>query len=298
MLGSSCHPRSILMISKLKAFSSLFTTTTLLIASVIVLHQTHEYSSSRIEESTRLSVLAMLCPILSILCYISPISSVVEMLRHSDDSQFPIAVILAQACQNIASAAYGLQIDNGPFFLSSAVGLMFQVLWLTAWYFVVKMTKSYRSVLVHPALAALLAVLFISCSVYVLTLVSRDYVGVLSCLLTLLLCISPLATLGLVVRSRNSASIPIPMSVVMLATNAAWAVYGILLEDNYVFLPSLFGFVITVFQLIVTAWCGGLLFYDLTFLQWAYGYQSVDGTGVQERSESNRFGLEEGDRSQ
>jgi uncharacterized protein with PQ loop repeat len=76
----------------------------------------------------------------------------------------------------------------------------------------------------------------------------------------------------------NSASIPLVMSIVMLIANASWAVYGILLEDVFVFLPSIFGFCITVFQLLVSAWCNGVLFYDLAFLKWMYaGYQPVDG---------------------
>jgi uncharacterized membrane protein len=84
------------------------------------------------------------------------------------------------------------------------------------------------------------------------------------------------------------------MSVVMLITNIAWAVYGLLLEDVFVFLPSLFGFVITVFQILVSAWCNGYLFYDLTFLKWLYlGYESV--TPVESVAHSNdvTFGLEE-----
>jgi uncharacterized protein with PQ loop repeat len=103
-----------------------------------------------------------------------------------------------------------------------------------------------------------------------LTFLGPNTVGTIACILTLILCISPLTNLGVVIRTRNAASIPVAMTTVMLFSNIAWTMYGIVLEDRFIYLPSLFGFVIAVFQLLVTAWCSEVLFYDLSFLEWVF----------------------------
>lgn len=263
-----------------KSFLSFLVTVSMLVVSLVLLHETHQFSSTYVAHSTQIWALAVICPLLSILSYMSPITAVLSMIRNSDVSTFPIAVIMAQAAQNVACAAYGIQIRDDPFFISSAVGLVFQLIWLTAYFTIARRrprgTKSlYR---IHPIVASVGMTISMVVVVYALTIASIDAVGTISCGMTLLLCVSPLATLGVVVRSRNSASIPIPMSVIMLLSNIAWGIYGILLKDNFIILPSLLGVIITVFQLIVTAWCNGLLFYDLTFLQDLFGaaaYTSV-----------------------
>ena len=208
----------------------------------------------------------------------APAWSVISMVKEKNASHFPIGVILAQASQNVACSAYGIQIANEPFFLSSSLGLVFQLVWITVWYTCVRLDlKSAGWRTIHPVIASLLLTILMTVIVYVLSYMNKDLVGLVCVIMSFLLCVSPLATLGLVVRSRNSASIPFVMSFVMLLSNAAWAVYGIVLEDAYVTLPSIFGFIITVFQVLVSAWCNGILFYDLTFLQVIYsGYQPVE----------------------
>ena len=288
-------------VSKLRLVYSLVLTTTLLIGSLVVFHQTNQFSSSRFEKSTLMWILEKLCPTLSIFCYISPAVSVVAMIRNSDDSEFPIAVLLAQAAQNVVCVSYGFLIDNDPFIISSAVGLSFQVIWMTAWYIVFRRRARERKIwrILYPPIWGLLLALSLMVLTYILTYVDKDIVGSLSVCLTLVLCISPLAKLGVVIRTRNSASIPIVMSLVMLAANISWAMYGMLIEDSYVFLPSLFGLVIAVFQLIVTAWCSDYLFYDLTFLQWlftqqpAVAYHPVSPSKRQISSNSSIYTLEE-----
>lgn len=264
-------------------------------ASLGIFHQTHTYAAAWAPESDLIRFLAIACPILSIMTYVSPVVSVVEMVKSSDATHFPIQVVAAQAAQNIASAAYGLHIKNEPFYISSFVGLVFQLSWIAVWFSVVRRDSKHRFMRsLHPLFAALVMVSTAASTIYVLLWLDREFVGSLSCGMTLLLCIAPLSKLGLVVRSMNSASIPLVMSIVMLITNVTWAVYGLLLHDIFMVLPSLFGLIITIFQLLVTAWCNGLLFYDLAFLKWLYrGYETVPAAESAPRSSSVTFGLDE-----
>lgn len=268
---------------------SVLVTLVLLVISVLLLHQTHQVSSHYVQRTTLMNFLAILCPLLSISTYLSPIGSVVSMVKNHDDSNFPIEVIAAQTANNVACAAYGLQIADEPFFLSSFVGLAFQFVWLTMWFWVVTRRSDRRLVCnlnrMNPVLFSISLGSFLSSSIFALTLVDKDFNGSICVALTFLLGISPLAKLGSVIRQRDTSSIPIPMSAVMLLTNVAWAMYGVILEDNYIVIPSVFGFVICVFQLIVAAWCNHFLFYDLTFLEWMFKarYLPVEGGSVELR---------------
>jgi hypothetical protein len=285
------------MVTGLRAVASFLFTLLLLLGSLGLFHQTHKYAEVLAPQPQRLSFLAVVCPVLSILTYVSPVGSVIQILKSGDATHFPIQVVIAQMLQNIAGAAYGILISNEPYLISSAVGLVVQTIWMICWFSVVRRSTRSRFVsTIHPFLATIGMGAFIALSAFALTLFGRDLVGTVSCGLTLLLSISPFAKLGLVVRSMNSASIPFIMSLVMLVTNIAWGIYGLMLEDVNVFLPALLGFLITVFQILVSAWCSGFLFYDLTFLKWLYtGYEPVGGNGhspgVEMRVDS--FGLSE-----
>ncbi len=254
---------------------SIVLTVGILGASMIGLLQTHAYSASLLPRSVLVQFLELICPLLSIAGYISPIPSVVSMVKNSDVSDFPAQVIFAQMIQNVAALGYGILIDNQPFLLSALIGIGFQVLWLAVWYAVGRRRtkiKIWRKT--NPFVAVMMSILLIGSITKSLTFLPNESVGFIACVLTLVLCVSPLSSLGVVIRTRNSASIPVTMTAVMMIANIAWTMYGILLEDRYVYLPSLFGFVITVFQLIVTAWCSGLLFYELAFLQWIFGHSN------------------------
>ncbi len=266
---------------------SVLVTLILLVISVILLHQTHQVSSQFVHRTTLMKFLSIMCPVLSISTYISPVGSVISMVKNHDDSNFPIEVVAAQTANNVACAAYGLQIGDEPFFLSSFVGLAFQFVWLTMWFWV----RSRRSdkpmpfnlSRMNPILFSITLGSLLSTSIFALSLVDKNFNGTSCVVLTFLLGVSPLAKLGAVIRQKDTSSIPVPMSTVMLITNVAWAMYGVMLEDSYIIIPSVFGFVVCVFQLIVAAWCNQYLFYDLTFLEWIFKprqgtmYIPVDG---------------------
>lgn len=258
--------------SSLRMLLSILLTVGILGASMIGLLQTHAYSSSLLPRTLLVQFLEFICPILSIAGYISPVTSVVSMVRNSDVKDFPAQVVFAQMVQNVAALSYGIIRDNQPFLVSALIGIGFQVLWLTVWYAIGRRRAKIRLWRqTNPFVIVLVGIVLIGIITKSLTYLGPDIVGWVCCILTLVLCVAPLASLGVVIRTKDCASIPVTMTTVMMIANIAWTMYGIVLEDSYVYLPSLFGFVVTVFQLIVTAWCSGVLFYELAFLQWLFG---------------------------
>eukprot|EP00922_Rhytidocystis_sp_ex-Travisia-forbesii_P045214 GHVS01067391.1.p1 GENE.GHVS01067391.1~~GHVS01067391.1.p1 ORF type:complete len:638 (+),score=68.35 GHVS01067391.1:308-2221(+) len=99
----------------------------------------------------------------------------------------------------------------------------------------------------------------ISGLLYSSSLLGAETVGIACTISNLMLFSVPLSSLGTMIRSRNSDSLPLAMLLMMVLCSAAWGVYGYLLKDAVVYVPSLIGYLMALFQLIIVLWCRGVL---------------------------------------
>jgi uncharacterized protein with PQ loop repeat len=84
--------------------------------------------------------------------------------------------------------------------------------------------------------------------------------------LSFILSLSPLAQLPLIIRTKNSASVPLAMSGMMFLGNLCWGVYGYLLDIKVILIPCLLGLEISLLLVFINLWCSGHFPLDLTFL--------------------------------
>ncbi|KAG1680971.1 hypothetical protein FOA52_009930 [Chlamydomonas sp. UWO 241] len=63
---------------------------------------------------------------------------------------------------------------------------------------------------------------------------------------------SPLSTMGEVIKTRNSASILVPLTITTLLNASLWTAYGLAIVDPYVFIPNGLGSVLACGQLALT----------------------------------------------
>ncbi|KAG1680571.1 hypothetical protein FOA52_015018 [Chlamydomonas sp. UWO 241] len=63
---------------------------------------------------------------------------------------------------------------------------------------------------------------------------------------------SPLSSMGEVIKTRNSASILVPLTITTLLNASLWAAYGLAIGDPYVYIPNVLGCVLAVGQLALT----------------------------------------------
>merc|ERR1712226_1320659 len=76
----------------------------------------------------------------------------------------------------------------------------------------------------------------------------------------------PLTKIGIILRTRNASSIPQMMTFIAVINNAVWSLYALLIEDSVLLLPSLLGYFLSSFQVLLIFWCKGALPFDLDFL--------------------------------
>jgi hypothetical protein len=60
--------------------------------------------------------------------------------------------------------------------------------------------------------------------------------------------LSPLATLALVLKTRSSASLTLPLCVMNIVNGSLWMTYGLVLSDPFVWVPNAIGAVLGVIQ--------------------------------------------------
>eukprot|EP00922_Rhytidocystis_sp_ex-Travisia-forbesii_P041099 GHVS01061335.1.p1 GENE.GHVS01061335.1~~GHVS01061335.1.p1 ORF type:complete len:514 (-),score=118.29 GHVS01061335.1:1949-3406(-) len=100
---------------------------------------------------------------------------------------------------------------------------------------------------------------FISALLYFSSLFGAETVGVACTISNLMLFSVPLSSTGTMIRNRSSDSLPMAMNLMMILCSVVWGIYGYLLKDAVVYVPSLIGYLMALFQLLVVLWCRGLL---------------------------------------
>ncbi|KAF4751180.1 hypothetical protein FOZ62_008120 [Perkinsus olseni] len=247
-----------------------------------------------------LAVLSVLCPLISFVGYITPISSVVQAFKARDASNLPMPFLLSQAFLCLISISYGVSVNSPPIWATNLFGLTTQALWMAAARWISGAAssstagdaeeageKSGRSAdrrssmkslpdldgatvsspVPPPLYSALLATCLACLTLTILSIIPTRVVGFAMCLQGIILSASPLARLGAVLGSRNADSIPLPISLNMVLGNMLWSMFGFYVNDHVIFLPSVVGYTLGVTQIVVIMWCWGYLPYDLSFLK-------------------------------
>lgn len=108
-----------------------------------------------------------------------------------------------------------------------------------------------------------------TCSVclllYLSSFFAMEAVGVACTLSSVMLFTVPLTGLGTIIRTRNSDSLPIVIVAMMIICNGTWGLYGHLVKDPVVYVPSVIGLLLSILQLLLVLWCRNLLFRWMDF---------------------------------
>lgn len=227
--------------------------------------------------------LSVACPLVTMSALVSPIPIVLEAMRALNAQNLPLQVFQSQAMCNILSICYGIQITNPAVLITNMFGLCMQVLYMSGDHYV-RMSNTNWMIFVLKLSVILNAGLFI--------FALHTPINVLGHFITIfniVLYAVPLTKLGSILKTRSASSLPTAMTCVNGLNNAVWCLYALLIEDMVVLLPSVLGFALSGFQVLVILWCNGSLPFDLGYLL----MRSRDGAGLFRRSEPKIEELQE-----
>mmetsp|Transcript_14923 Transcript_14923/g.26560 ORF Transcript_14923/g.26560 Transcript_14923/m.26560 type:complete len:311 (+) Transcript_14923:65-997(+) len=209
--------------------------------------------------------LSIVCPLVTMTQFMSPFPVVVDAVRKVDGKDLPLPVFQSQIVCNILGLSYAIQVHNTSILCCNLWGLAAQILFLSSARFA-NQTKGAWLIYGMQMTVVLNVGLYFFAAILPMTLL-----GHLITLFNIVLFASPLAKLGDVLRTRSAASLPVAIIAVTFVSNGLWTMFGILIEDQVVLLPSLLGFMLSTFQVLLILWCHHKLPFDLAFLLLPWG---------------------------
>jgi len=213
-----------------------------------------------IEARAMTAFLAVLAPLVTMTQYVAPVPVVLEATQTMSAANLSKVSFQLQAGCNILSMSYGIQVSNPTVLISNLFGLGCQIAYLAAELHIRSPGTSWLSFFVEMA-AMMNSSLFLFAAYTPVRILGHGIT-----VLNIALCAVPLLKLGGILRTRMN-TLPTAMILVAVANNGVWSLYGFLINDSVLLLPSVIGYVLSVFQMLVILWCKAKLPFDLVFLQ-------------------------------
>jgi hypothetical protein len=204
--------------------------------------------------------LSICCPGVTMVQFISPIPVVLEAVSKMSVANLPVQVFQSQAICNILGISYGIQIHNPAVLVTNLFGLGCQTMYLASDHYVRSSNTQW--------------IWFVACGICIFNsglyffaqVSSITMLGHMITLFNVILFAAPLAKLGTILRTRSAASLPAAMIYISVLNNGSWTLFALLLDDMVLLLPSVLGYLLSAFQVLVILWCRGILAWDLSFL--------------------------------
>ncbi|KAJ1450137.1 hypothetical protein M885DRAFT_64950 [Pelagophyceae sp. CCMP2097] len=80
---------------------------------------------------------------------------------------------------------------------------------------------------------------------------AASYCGYTVCAVLFCFYTAPLSMMGTIIKQRDSSSLYAPMSAICLACSALWMVYGLVVDDVFIWGPNVVGCVLSILQLLL-----------------------------------------------
>merc|ERR1719188_1521984 len=192
--------------------------------------------------------------------YVSPTLVVLEAISKMSAQNLPLQVFQSQAICNILGISYGIQIHNSAVLVTNLFGLGCQTIYLASDHYIRSSNMQWSWFVTRMTVLYNIGLYFFS------EVSSITMLGHMITIFNVILFAAPLAKLGTIPRTRSAASLPAAMIYISVLNNGSWTLFALLLDDMVLLLPSVLGYMLSAFQVLVILWCRGVLAWDLSFL--------------------------------
>jgi len=206
------------------------------------------------------TALSLACPLITMAQYVAPGPMVVDATLKMNAAGVPTQAIMLQAASNICSIAYGVQIMNSAVLVTNMFGLGCQILFLAAENYIWRVNSGWLYFSVRLSMVLNASVVLFS------TVIPLNILGHAITIVTIAMYASPLSKVGSILRTKNASPLPTSMTLISVTNNALWSLFALMIDDSVVLIPSVLGYLLGVFQVLVILWCKDSLPFDLSFL--------------------------------
>lgn len=204
--------------------------------------------------------LAMACALVTMLQYVAAAPLVKEAVQTNNAQRLPIQVFVSQAACNVLGASYGIQIINSAVLITNMFGLGCQLTFLVTNHYIVASNERWL------LFAFVYTVIFNSGLTICSAVLPIRLLGHAITVFNIYLYAAPLGKVAEILRTKNSAPLDTMMTGIAVVNNALWSLYALMIQDSVLLVPSVLGYMLSAFQVLVILWCRGNLPYDLAYL--------------------------------
>lgn len=218
-----------------------------------------------VPRETAIAGLPPLCAGMQMALLVAPFPMALNAVQGLNGGILPMPAIKCTAICNILGVSYALKVGNSAILSTNMFGLLCQTLYLTADQYIA--TENEKLSDIHWVRFAVDKSVVFNLGLLVCTRwLPTYYLGQLIIYFNIFLFAIPLANLPVVLTTRDASSMSFPLVAIGCVTNAAWTVFGMVIADNVLLVPSLLAYMLGAFQLMLITWSKGSLPFDLSFL--------------------------------
>jgi len=218
-----------------------------LVSSEIISENIVMDSEAIVETETLKWLISWMATVSTIGLFLSGVSLCQKVMRQGDTKDVTMAPFLITSANCAFWLKYGLLRNDSTLVVVNATGLLLEICYLTYYYSYTGISSRRTVTKQIFAFYAIFCVVFYGAT-YMSSapLLSIGYVG--SCT-AMGVYAAPLATVAKVIRLRSSEYMSFPLSAVGLVVAIEWFLYGMIIADQFIYVPNVIGVMLGVFQM-------------------------------------------------
>jgi len=190
------------------------------------------------------AVIASTCQIVQFLSGILVCRKFMKKGSVGDTSSFPF---ISGFLSSVLWCRYGKLIDDSAIILVNSAGAILMMMYILV-YFNYTTRKNFLVKQLLCVIFCILGVFFYLHTSNDLEL-AKEHLGYICCTVTFVFFGAPLLNLSHVIKTKSAESLPFPLILMSALVSFLWMLYGLLLQNSFVVVPNLGGFVLASFQL-------------------------------------------------
>eukprot|EP01060_Flectonema_neradi_P039527 TRINITY_DN8736_c0_g1_i1.p1 TRINITY_DN8736_c0_g1~~TRINITY_DN8736_c0_g1_i1.p1 ORF type:complete len:260 (+),score=45.07 TRINITY_DN8736_c0_g1_i1:19-798(+) len=189
-------------------------------------------------------------PVFAQLVFFSPLATMRSIREKRSTGDLPMLPYTMMACNGFLWMCYGGLVGDTTVIAANVSALCLGLFYCTVF-------LKHRSPTANIQTPLLLAGTAAAAVASMVTLLPHqaaiDAVGMTGCGVVVAMFGGPLQSIKKVIAEKSTASLPFPMAVATCANCLAWALYGMLVADPYIYLPNMLGLLSGITQLALFA---------------------------------------------
>ncbi|KAK5578553.1 hypothetical protein RB653_008225 [Dictyostelium firmibasis] len=190
--------------------------------------------------------------IITITLFIMPLKTIRIIIDRQNVGTVAGLQFISSTLNCFLWVSYALLTSNTTMLFVNSIGMMFSIYYVVNYWKNITQIRVSRDYLKKVMIACVLAITIISISYYnttddLDTRISR--LGFLSSVVCVLMFASPLEKMANVIQSRNSEGMIQSVAILSLLCGLSWTLFGLLLNDIYVYLPNILASILSFVQL-------------------------------------------------